>query len=402
MYKKILLIILLIGLSGCSKTSNPTINSFSNLTIKPLGESIATTTIASLLENKTSDEKFNIKATEIAKLDFKGKFKEKIYGVDIEILSLVKIDDGVQIMARAWKNDKQLGFGADGSVDIERFRIFNPPIMVDNINGTVIREYLVEGINKQRKLKEDPFEAILQSLAHTIKLVGKENSKIELGKVGNTTDTFYPAAGANSPVDGRVNYDTGAWATIHNAASSAGADATNETQFFGLARKEGINYAIYRSIFCFNTAAIGTDEISSAVLSIFENTNDAAIENHDATTADIVASAPATTDNIVVGDYSTLGTTVLGTIALASIATNQYNNFTLNANGITNINKAGVSKFGGRIGRDTIDSTPTDANHMYIFFADKAGTTNDPKLVVEHAAATLPTISQNSDIILFE
>src|SRR3990167_1069334 len=36
------------------------------------------------------------------------------------------------------------GFGADGSVEIERFRIYNPPILVDDPNGTIIREWTDE------------------------------------------------------------------------------------------------------------------------------------------------------------------------------------------------------------------------------------------------------------------
>jgi hypothetical protein len=38
-----------------------------------------------------------------------------------------------------WSNPK-LGLGKDGSVEIERFRFFNPTILVDDPNGSVVRE----------------------------------------------------------------------------------------------------------------------------------------------------------------------------------------------------------------------------------------------------------------------
>lgn len=103
---------------------------------------------------------------------------------------------GIELFAKAWKGDKQLGFGKDGSVEIERFRIFNPPILVDDPNGDIVREWTDEktGELKQRKLREDPIEAIRQTVAHNVKIVGKENAQIVIGKIGNTTSTFYPDA----------------------------------------------------------------------------------------------------------------------------------------------------------------------------------------------------------------
>ena len=136
--------------------------------------------IKDLLENKSSKEKANIKATELAKLDFVGEYTDAKYGIKIEIQSLDKIEGGIEIFARAWKGDKQLGFGADGTVDIERFRIFNPPILVPDITGDIVLTSIdpKTGVTKERRLREDLKQATLESLAHTIKVVGKENSNI--------------------------------------------------------------------------------------------------------------------------------------------------------------------------------------------------------------------------------
>ena len=157
------------------------------------------------LKNKNAKERADIKGAEIAKHDFRGLHNDRKTGIRIEITKIEKIKGGVQIFARAWKNGKQLGFGKDGSVDIERFRIFNPPVLVDDPNGTITRDIFDIDGNKTgvRRLREDPAEAMRQVIAHNAKLVGKEGTKIVEGKIGNTTDTFYPDADPESTsVDG--------------------------------------------------------------------------------------------------------------------------------------------------------------------------------------------------------
>ncbi len=170
------------------------------------------TEICKLLTNKTASEKAYIKSREIAGRDFKGEYTNTQYDVRIEIIGEVKEiningKSGIELFAKAWRDDKQLGFGKDGSVDIERFRIFNPPILVDDPNGEIVREWTDEetGLLKQRKLREDPLQAIKEVIAHNVTLVGKNNGKIVIGKVGNTTSTFYPDANPETTsVDGIV------------------------------------------------------------------------------------------------------------------------------------------------------------------------------------------------------
>ena len=52
-----------------------------------------------------------------------------------------------------------------------------------------------------RKLREDPEQALQESLAHTINVVAKPDTNIVTGKVGRTTSTFYSSAG-----DGFIGY----------------------------------------------------------------------------------------------------------------------------------------------------------------------------------------------------
>jgi hypothetical protein len=83
--------------------------------------------IRALLEGKSAAERANVKSEELIKIFPTGEYTDPTYDVDVEVQGIEKIDGGIQIFARAWKGEDQLGFGEDGSVEIERFRIFNPP-----------------------------------------------------------------------------------------------------------------------------------------------------------------------------------------------------------------------------------------------------------------------------------
>ena len=189
--------------------------------------------IKDLFLNKNSKEKSQIKSFEIAKLKHSGIYDSLQYGTKIEIIGEVKAIEingqhGIELFARAWRGTQQLGFGADGSVEIERFRIFNPPILVDDPNGTIIREWtdIITKEIKQRKLREDPIEAIRQVISHNAKIVGKDNGKIVTGKVGNTTSTFFPDYNPESTsVDGLLSDETvkTSW-TLKKTAPGTGAD----------------------------------------------------------------------------------------------------------------------------------------------------------------------------------
>src|SRR3990167_9364429 len=136
----------------------------------------------------TAKERANIKGEEIAKIGSVSTTNVKFSGADydIEITDIKAIAGGVEIFARAWDTNGQVGFGKDGSVDIERFYIINPPIMVDDPKGDVVREWTDErtGELKQRKLRESPQEAILQSLAHTVSLTDNKPRRSEERRVG--------------------------------------------------------------------------------------------------------------------------------------------------------------------------------------------------------------------------
>ena len=73
------------------------------------------------------------KGCEMAKIGSVAKHKraDQYFDGYIQIVEMVPINGGVEVFARAWDSTgKQYGFGKDGSVDLERFRIINPTIMV--------------------------------------------------------------------------------------------------------------------------------------------------------------------------------------------------------------------------------------------------------------------------------
>ena len=340
---------------------------------------------------------------EISKLNHKGSYDDLKYGIKVEIQSLKAIEvngsHGIEIMARAWKGTKQLGFG-DGSVEIERFRIFNPPIFVPDPLGNIGITYkTIERGNVIEKYREDPIKAIQQDLAHTIKIVGKENSQIVIGKVGNTTSTFYPNDEPTSTSCNGYTQRTGVnenWATIRAGAGTGATIATAGEEFFQFRATTTANQYDYlqRSNFLFDTSAIpDTDNVDSATFSLVGQ-GDKALAMGIAT-AVVRASTPASNTALVNADYNQYGSTALSNDFTLSgwVATGDvYNDFTINATGLATISKTGITKWAATAVQDLADSpTPTWASggNTYVGckFSNTADTTSDPKLVVVHSAA---------------
>lgn len=346
--------------------------------------------LTELLQNRTHREKADIKSQAIVDLKVSGKHKRG--EVEIDILSTEKIEGGVEVFTRAYKNGKQLGFGADGSVDIERFRIFNPPVMVPDGTKKQIQLGVAfdNQISEEDNFREDPEEALKLSLVHTIQQVGKENTIIEKGKTGKTTDTFYPAAGANSPVDGNTGKSGAVWATVRSSATGDFASATDATDFIQ-GEWDGGGYPINRTAFCFDTSTIGSGKtISSSTFSLYSATISNTTETTYPANLALVQAILTSTANVVTGDFdlSHWGSTRFATdITLVTfMASSAYKDFALNASGVANVNMTGVSQFGIRPANDLDNNTPTARSYGNFYMADQTGTTNDPKLVVTYAA----------------
>jgi hypothetical protein len=118
-----------------------------------LGAANPPVSIEQQLIGKTKNEKADIKSSEIIKNNFTGTYTDTVYGETIEIKSISKIDRGIEIYARAWKGTEQLGFGADGTTEWERFIILNPPILVNDPNGKIIRQWSAAGTGELKTKK---------------------------------------------------------------------------------------------------------------------------------------------------------------------------------------------------------------------------------------------------------
>jgi hypothetical protein len=379
--------------------------------------------IRETIKNKSVEFKYNKKSDAICSafslnskknkdVFVKDEIKIKIVGEinKIEVNGLI----GVEVFAKGWKNGKQLGFGKDGSVEIERFRIFNPPILVDDESGDIIveNEYLDIKTNttvkEVRRLKEDPERAIKEVIAHNIKLVGKEDAEIEKGKVGNTTSTFYPDPDAESTsVDGYVRSDQlpgVSWASIHaettitNTGGLGGAFPSTATSDYPGIGVYGYNsntrWVLSRAFFLFDTSSIpDTDSIDSATFS-FYITGKENSDNDGEDFFNVIQTSPASNTDLVAGDFDQCGAVSNPTegatrVDMGSLSTSAYNDWTLDATGRGWIDKSGITKLGLREGHDILNSTPSvsnSGNQIQGRFADYTGTSSDPKLVVVHSA----------------
>jgi len=361
------------------------------------------------LTGKNQIEKANIKSTEIAKLDLRGQFTSGDYTIEITS-PITKIDGGIEFYAKAWdKKGNPIGFGKDNLTETERFRIFNPPIMVPD--GTKKNETITLG-GKEKVIEVDNFredlgEAVKQVLAHTISVSGKPNKDIVKGSVGHTTDTFYAAE------DGYVA-KTGTsltWANLIIAAGTNVDRTSASTVPMGIhsSATSGQFNELYRSIYVFSTGATlpDGDDISSATFSLYgAGAGDNSLGADPDT--NVYAATPANEAAIAAGDFTNIGSTAFSTaITYAGWNTADYNDFTLNTAGKAAINKTGNTDLGVRnANHDVANSAPAwssnDYSYTLSYYSEQGGggTTNDPKLVVVHAPAGPTGVKTLNDLVI--
>lgn len=369
-------------------------------------------TINQQIIGKSTPEKAAIKADAILKVVPIGKYTDG--ALTIEIQSIKAMDDGVEILARAWNKKGQLGF-VDGTVEIERFRIHNPPIMVEDPNGDVIRISVNRRTGKEetRTLREDPMRALQETLSKIISVTGMDGSKIVEGKVGQTTDTFLPdASPETNSMDANLATTSGgagaSFATIRGQTGVQGTSTSgtsNEVYLQATSTSNQYN-ELDRSIIFFYTGPTipSTDTISSATLTLTgKGSKSSALGESVAITGNTQASATTITNGSF--DIANFGSSDYANRIIISSgwSTSAGNVFTLNSTGIAAIQKGGtgVTKFAMRLSGDVDNSAPTwtsggldDANSCS---ADTVGTSSDPLLTVVHSAASVV----NSNFLAF-
>lgn len=219
---------------------------------------------------------------------------------------------------------------------------------------------------------------------------------------GFNTLTQYPDEDTETnTVDGYMEqrYSTGSgvsWATLISDPGNGSGDADNpgRAMYIAIDTVSSQYTVLIRSIFLFDTSPLGQDAtISSAVFSLYG----AAAQTWNSMIGtppdvNVYTSDPASNTAIVDGDFDSIGTTAQCDTAIgySSWSTAAYNDFSLNATGIGNISLTGVTKFGTRNANYDVSGTPPtwgsdDSCAIGCYFAEQAGTVNDPKLVVAYA-----------------
>jgi hypothetical protein len=209
-----------------------------------------------------------------------------------------------------------------------------------------------------------------------------------------TLGPVYPSAGEVAPVDGfalRTGDET--FSTIRGGAGndwSSTVGAAN--RFVALVASATSNQysQLRRGIFLFDTSPLTASAIISAATASWAGSGQASGLGTD--TLEVVSSAPGSDSALAAADYTTLGTTSFASLAYASYNSAGYNDLALNASGLANISKTANSKFGLSLGWDRANSfggawssgLQTQFSGDY---ADTAGTTTDPKLVVTYTIA---------------
>lgn len=307
---------------------------------------------------------------------------------DIEVVSAKAIPNGIEVLARAWSSDgRQIGFGEDGSIDLERFRIFDPRILADNPAGDIITEWTDREGYKVRRLEENLQSALLQTLLRIVRNHHRfDDSKIVKDKTGNTISTFF----SNVTGDGHVNNPNNAtWAGARNAASATSIDTAVTIQVGAEDELNGTKYAVSRGFLPFDTSSIpDTDPINTVKLEIIRNGGE------NSQTSGLILTTQGNPGDLVDADFSalTLDSPAEGTDArvdtnVANEATITYN---FNATGRGWINKTGFTKLGIRFTGDIDNVTPPNSTRRYVlaYSADEAGTTKDPLLTIDHGPLT--------------
>lgn len=205
------------------------------------------------------------------------------------------------------------------------------------------------------------------------------------------SSTFYPDEDTESTsVDGSIYNSNATWDSLHDASSGTHQDSSATANMHS-----GLNagtYYLRRGLFLFDTSALPDDAtINSATFNITPATNGSC---SDSTGINIVNSFPASNTDLVDDDFNNVGdatdnpTTFSTTKNISTFVTDTELNYDLNANGLANISKTAVSKFGTRDTNDITDSTPTVFCTWSLNFAEQTGNTKDPNLIVYYTEAT--------------
>ncbi len=322
-----------------------------------------------------------IKGLEISKIGKTPKVRRSKY--DIEIISMEAVEGGVAVYVRAWDRKGQIGFGVSGTVDIERFVLINPGILVrDPLGDVVMREGNVERGLREIRGREDLLEAVYLSIENSLATKKQmfDSSRIIPEKIGRTTTNVVPT-------DDDSIFGSDATYTTAQAASD------------GTIRGDGIvqntvagDFFVERTFLNFaDTSAVGSDDISSATVTVIGEAEG------DVDTWAVGLYGSTASDNIVSTDLDLVqGTLFSDTKNVTGWNAAGSNVFTLTAAGIAQITKStALTKMSFRLDLDVAITEPTGINTLTMELVTDG---TDPVLSIEHAPAAATEDYNNSQI----
>lgn len=311
---------------------------------------------------------------------------------DVELVRWGYIGQSVEVLARVWRNGRQLGFGRDGMIDIERFRFNRLAMYVPDPTGDMLKTStdLCGRTRESRILKFDPREALLKVLTQAAAETGKDSGLIVPGTIGSTTYTLYPTYGT----DGYVAYESATYSTAREGGGTGFTAVGAESGFSYGQYKNGSAYGVIEAFAHWPlTGVSGT--INSATISTMQNNGDFTGTNF---TAEIWSHAswsdPFTSSAFIAGG-SLSGQTLYASLALTAPSDDVYQAFTSQAALLTAITSALGDDLYVMISSDRTrtNNTPTQFEFQNCYSTDYNGvtdTTQDPKLVID---ATAPPVT---------
>ena len=192
-------------------------------------------------------------------------------------------------------------------------------------------------------------------------------ASVSLGKgefEWGTVSTFYPDTDPEvTSVDGHVYREVGAgssWAGLRDGAGTVhNSNASLEYVRLSAHTTSNLWDYIIRTVTLFDTSALpDTDTISSSTIQLYADEKVDGLPDPDLVS--MVTTTPASNTNLAVEDYGQFGSVKQAAdVAYGDISTTGYSTWTLNATGLGNVNKTGISKFGFRHTADNDNAEPT-------------------------------------------
>lgn len=198
-----------------------------------------------------------------------------------------------------------------------------------------------------------------------------------------TVTTVYSGTG-----DGTNYYVSTTYATAAGGGGTPTSDAASAGNNFIGQLLSGADYYIMQTGCGWDTSAIDDgDTVSDAIVSLWGGADQSATD-FTINCYDYDWSGGGWTIADFRSDTQLNGMTVRATFATAGFTNGGYNTFTSSGAGLAPvINKTGTTYLLFASSRQASLTAPTGAEYVFVAHAETAGTTNDPKLVVTHAAA---------------